>query len=89
MRQLLDLVMTCKRNAENELRREKGERTRAPEKKRKMEQETAERALKYFKASQEPAKPDKTAGEDEKTHNAPCLTRKHDGQNLWTSDGTH
>ncbi|XP_023811111.1 protein TASOR isoform X1 [Oryzias latipes] len=62
VRQLLDLVMTCKRNAENELRREKGERTRAPEKKRKMEQETAERALKYFKASQEPAKPDKTAG---------------------------
>ncbi|RVE72547.1 hypothetical protein OJAV_G00039820 [Oryzias javanicus] len=62
VQQLLDLVMTCKRNAENELRREKGEGGGAPEKKRKMEQETAERALKYFKASQEPGKLDRTPG---------------------------
>ncbi|XP_041835698.1 protein TASOR isoform X2 [Melanotaenia boesemani] len=52
MQQLLDLILTCKRNAENEVRREEGAGLKAPERKRKMEQETAERALKYFKASQ-------------------------------------
>lgn len=71
VQQLLDLVMTCKRNAENELRWEKGEGGGTPEKKRKLEQETAERALKYFKASQEPEKLNRTPGEAEKIHNAP------------------
>ncbi|XP_037534930.1 protein TASOR [Nematolebias whitei] len=59
MQQLLDLVCTCKRNAEIEVRREEGEGLKAPERKRKLEQETAKRALKYFKASQETGKHDK------------------------------
>ncbi|KAM4588181.1 protein TASOR isoform 2-T2 [Odontesthes bonariensis] len=52
IQQLLDLILTCKRNAENEMGREEEEVLKAPERKRKIEQETAERALKYFKASQ-------------------------------------
>ncbi|XP_060897283.1 protein TASOR isoform X1 [Labrus mixtus] len=54
MQQLVDLVITCKRNAENEVKREEAVRVRAPGRKRKLDQETAERALKLLKASQEP-----------------------------------
>ncbi|CAJ1052004.1 protein TASOR isoform X3 [Xyrichtys novacula] len=57
MQQLIDLVMTCKRNAENEVKREEAGRVKAPGMKRKLEQETAERALKFLKASQEPGRP--------------------------------
>ncbi|CAG5977835.1 unnamed protein product [Menidia menidia] len=52
IQQLLDLILTSKRNAENDLGREEGEGPKAPDRKRKMEQETAERALKYLRASQ-------------------------------------
>ncbi|XP_062271989.1 uncharacterized protein tasora [Scomber scombrus] len=56
MQQLLDLILTCKRNAENEVKREEGRDggLKVPGRKRKLEQETAERALKFLKASQEP-----------------------------------
>ncbi|XP_044206100.1 uncharacterized protein LOC122981439 [Thunnus albacares] len=56
MQQLIDLVLTCKRNAENEVKREEGREggLKAPGRKRKLEQEMAERALKFLKASQEP-----------------------------------
>ncbi|XP_031589390.1 protein TASOR isoform X3 [Oreochromis aureus] len=54
MQQLIDLVLTCKRNAENEVKREEGGVLQAPGRKRKMEQQAAERAIKYLKASQEP-----------------------------------
>lgn len=63
MQQLIDLVMTCKRNAENEVKREEAGRARAPGRKRRLEQETAERALKFLKASQEPGRPSKIPGE--------------------------
>lgn len=66
MQQLVDLVLTCKRNAENEVTREaagRGEGTVAPGRKRRLEQETAERALKFLKASQEPRKHGKIPGE--------------------------
>ncbi|TDH14558.1 hypothetical protein EPR50_G00045210 [Perca flavescens] len=59
MQQLIDLVLTCKRNAENEVRREEGGGgggVKVPGRKRKMEQETAERALKFLKASQDPGR---------------------------------
>ncbi|XP_032369625.1 protein TASOR isoform X2 [Etheostoma spectabile] len=57
MQQLVDLVLTCKRNAENEVRREEGGGgVKVPGRKRKMEQETAERALKFLKASQDPGR---------------------------------
>ncbi|XP_042365956.1 protein TASOR-like isoform X2 [Plectropomus leopardus] len=67
MQQLIDLVLTCKRNAENEVRREEGGGggLKVPGRKRKLEQETAERALKFLKASQEPGRPSK----------APALTQ--------------
>ncbi|XP_061639519.1 protein TASOR isoform X1 [Phyllopteryx taeniolatus] len=65
MQQLMDLVMTCKRNAENEVRIEaaRGGEARTPSRKRRMEQRAAERALKYLKASHEPAEWDKSAVE--------------------------
>ncbi|XP_069025657.1 protein TASOR isoform X2 [Embiotoca jacksoni] len=53
MQQLIDLVMTCKRNAENEVKREVADGLRPPGRKRKQEQEAAERALKFLKTSQE------------------------------------
>ncbi|KAM3621562.1 uncharacterized protein V6R79_012819 [Siganus canaliculatus] len=56
IQQLVDLVMTCKRNAENEVSREGGAAMKTPGMKRRLEQETAERALKFLKASQEPGK---------------------------------
>ncbi|XP_026204201.1 protein TASOR-like isoform X2 [Anabas testudineus] len=60
MQQLIDLVLTCKRNAENEVRREEGDGwLKTPGRKRRLEQETAERTLKYLKASQEPGRHDK------------------------------
>ncbi|XP_029947947.1 protein TASOR isoform X2 [Salarias fasciatus] len=62
MQQLIDLVLTCKRNAENEVRMEEGAGPKATGKKRKMEQETAERALKFLKASQETGTQERTTG---------------------------
>ncbi|XP_031157236.2 protein TASOR isoform X2 [Sander lucioperca] len=67
MQQLIDLVLTCKRNAENEVRMEEGGGggggggggVKVPGRKRKREQETAERALKFLKASQDPGRPSK------------------------------
>ncbi|XP_070759390.1 protein TASOR [Enoplosus armatus] len=60
MQQLVDLVLTCKRNAENEVKREEGGGggggVKAPGRKRRLEQETAERALKFLKASQGPGR---------------------------------
>ncbi|XP_029357855.1 protein TASOR-like isoform X2 [Echeneis naucrates] len=53
VQQLIDLVLTSKRNAENEVRREQGEgMLKTPGRKRRLEQETAERTLKYLRASQ-------------------------------------
>ncbi|XP_017286994.1 protein TASOR [Kryptolebias marmoratus] len=71
MQQLLDLILTCKRNAEIEVRREEGEGMKAPERKRKLEQETAERALKYFKASQETGRPDRIPAGGNKVPSSP------------------
>ncbi|XP_050930559.1 LOW QUALITY PROTEIN: protein TASOR [Lates calcarifer] len=64
MQQLIDLVLTCKRNAENEVKREEGGDAglTAPGRKRRREQETAERALKFLKASQEHGSHDKIPG---------------------------
>ncbi|XP_047203621.1 protein TASOR isoform X4 [Girardinichthys multiradiatus] len=59
MQQLLEQILACKKNAETEARREEGDGLKAPERKRKMEQKTAERALKYFKASLETGRPDR------------------------------
>lgn len=65
MQQLIDLVLTCKRNAENEVRREEGGGgMKVPGRKRKLEQEMAERALKFLKASQEPGRHSKIPGEE-------------------------
>ncbi len=65
MQQLIDLVLTCKRNAENEvIREEGGGEAKAPGRKRRLEQETAERALKFLKASQEPGRHIKIPGEE-------------------------
>ncbi|XP_023180983.1 protein TASOR-like [Xiphophorus maculatus] len=57
VQQLLDQILTCKKNAEAEVRREDGDGLKAS--KRKMDQKTAERALKYFKASLETGKADR------------------------------
>ncbi|KAM7006484.1 protein TASOR, partial [Tautogolabrus adspersus] len=62
MQQLVDLVITCKRNAENEVKREEAVPLRASGRKRKLEQETAERAIKLLKASQEPGRHSKIPG---------------------------
>nr|XP_046240860.1 uncharacterized protein tasora isoform X2 [Scatophagus argus] len=59
IQQLIDLVLTCESNAENEVNREEeigGGVVMAPGRKRRLEQEKAERALKFLKASQEPGK---------------------------------
>ncbi|XP_026162783.1 uncharacterized protein tasora isoform X2 [Mastacembelus armatus] len=57
MQNLVDLILTCKRNAENEVKREEEEGgLRTPWRKRRQEQVTAEKALKYLKASQEPGR---------------------------------
>nr|XP_057910663.1 protein TASOR isoform X2 [Doryrhamphus excisus] len=56
MQQLMDMVLTCKRNAENEVRREEGGKVgelKSPAKKRRMEQKIAERTLAYLRALQE------------------------------------
>ncbi|XP_038553930.1 uncharacterized protein tasora isoform X3 [Micropterus salmoides] len=63
MQQLIDLVLTCKRNAENEVKREGGGGgVKAPGRKRRLEQEMAERTLKFLKASQEPGTHSKIPG---------------------------
>ncbi|XP_037346508.2 protein TASOR isoform X2 [Pungitius pungitius] len=63
MQQLVNLVLTCKKNAENEVKREEGAGAMVPGRKRKLEQVTAERALKFLKASQEPGRLCKIPGE--------------------------
>ncbi|KAF3856754.1 hypothetical protein F7725_017477 [Dissostichus mawsoni] len=63
MQQLVDLVLTCKRKAETVVRKEAGEGgVKVHGRKRKMEQETAERTLKFLKASQEPGRHSKFPG---------------------------
>lgn len=73
LQQLMDLVLTCKRNAENEVKREEGRGggLKAPGRKRRLEQETAERALKFLKASQEPGGRDKIPGEETRVSQQP------------------
>uniref|UniRef100_A0A3Q1GU32 Uncharacterized LOC110971626 n=1 Tax=Acanthochromis polyacanthus TaxID=80966 RepID=A0A3Q1GU32_9TELE len=71
MQQLIDLVLTCKSNAENEVRNEVGEELKVPGRKRKLEQETAERALKFLKASQEPGKHHKIPVEGSQVSSSP------------------
>ncbi|XP_075996355.1 protein TASOR [Genypterus blacodes] len=53
---LIDLLLTCKRNAENEVSREEAVTGghEATGRKRRLEQETAQRTLKFLKASQAP-----------------------------------
>ncbi|KAK2861669.1 hypothetical protein Q5P01_001202 [Channa striata] len=65
MQQLIDLVLTCKRNAENEVNGEEGRDKwlKTPGRKRKLEQETAQRALKFLKASQENGRQEKSPGD--------------------------
>uniref|UniRef100_A0AAQ5XWM0 DUF3715 domain-containing protein n=1 Tax=Amphiprion ocellaris TaxID=80972 RepID=A0AAQ5XWM0_AMPOC len=71
MQQLIDLVLTCKSNAENELRKEVGEGLKVPGRKRKLEKETAERALKFLKASQEPGRHHKIPVEGSQVPSSP------------------
>ncbi|KAG7226668.1 hypothetical protein INR49_001838, partial [Caranx melampygus] len=54
IQQLIDLVLISKRRAENEVKREDGGEggLTAPGRKRKLEQATAERTLKYLRATQ-------------------------------------
>ncbi|XP_040014619.1 protein TASOR isoform X4 [Xiphias gladius] len=76
IQQLIDLVLTCKRNAENEVKREEGGEggPTALGRKRRLEQETAERALKFLKASQEPGSQDKIPVEGSQVPASPgCL----------------
>nr|XP_015814187.2 uncharacterized protein tasora [Nothobranchius furzeri] len=71
IQQLLDMFWTCKRNAELEVRREGGEALKVPGRKRKMEQETAERALKYFKKSQETGRHEKIPDGENRVPSSP------------------
>lgn len=66
MQQLLDQILTCKKNAESEGRREEGGALKVPERKRKLDQKTAERTLKYFKASLDAGRPDRVPVEGSK-----------------------
>lgn len=66
VQQLIDLVLTCKGNAENEVNREeagRGGMMIGPGRKRRLEQEKAERAIKYLRASQEYGKHSQIHGE--------------------------
>lgn len=66
VQQLIDLVMTCKRNAENEVNREEAGRGAAATplgRKRRLEQVKAERAIKYLRASQDCGKNSHVPGE--------------------------
>ncbi|XP_028303703.1 protein TASOR isoform X2 [Gouania willdenowi] len=56
IQQLINLVMTCKKSAEKEVRKEEADALKLPGRKRKLEQEMAARALKFLKASQETEK---------------------------------
>ncbi|XP_057701414.1 protein TASOR-like isoform X2 [Corythoichthys intestinalis] len=66
IQQLMDLVMTCKRNAENEVKREEARSAgnKNPSRKRGMEQKAAERAIKYLKASYRVAEGDRLPAGD-------------------------
>lgn len=68
IQQLIDLVQTCKRNAENEINMEEGGGGGgvgiSSGRKRRLEQETAVRAIKFLKASQEPGRHSKIPGEE-------------------------
>lgn len=66
VQQMIDLVLTCKRNAENEVNREEAGRSGAaptPGRKRRLEQVKAERAIKYLRASQDCGKNSHVPGE--------------------------
>uniref|UniRef100_A0A096LQ54 Uncharacterized protein n=1 Tax=Poecilia formosa TaxID=48698 RepID=A0A096LQ54_POEFO len=72
VQQLLDQILTCKKNAEAEVRREDGDGLKAS--KRKMDQKTAERTLKYFKASVETGRADRIPVGGNKTSFASIIT---------------
>lgn len=67
LQQLIDLVHTCKRNAENEVNREEAGRSGGGAtplgRKRRLEQVKAERAIKYLRASQDCGKNSHIPGE--------------------------
>lgn len=66
VQQVIDLVLTCKRNAENEVNREEAVRGAAGTplgRKRRLEQVKAERAIKYLRASQDCGKTSHVPGE--------------------------
>lgn len=78
LQRLIDLVLTCKRNAENEVIRKEtgGGGEMPPGRKRRLEQETAERALKFLKASQESKKRCKIPGEVIERFSSPWQQQK-------------
>ncbi|XP_077428923.1 protein TASOR [Vanacampus margaritifer] len=61
LQQLMDLVITCKRNAENEVSREeaRGGESKTPTRSQRMEQRAAQRALEHLKAPHQPSERDK------------------------------
>ncbi|KAF7656332.1 hypothetical protein LDENG_00042900 [Lucifuga dentata] len=61
VQELINFILNCKRNAEKEMNREEGVKGghKAQGKKRRMEQEMAQRTLKYLKASQAPERHDR------------------------------
>lgn len=71
VQRLLDLVLTCKRNAENEVNREEATRSGVAAvplgRKRRLEQVKAERAIKYLRASQDCGKNSHIPGESRMT----------------------
>ncbi|XP_060925088.1 uncharacterized protein tasora isoform X2 [Limanda limanda] len=73
LQQLVDLVLTCKRNAENEVKREEGGEgsLKAPGRKRRLEQQAAARALKFLKATQEPGRDSKIPVDGSQTPASP------------------
>lgn len=76
LQRLIDLVLTCKRNAENEVIGKETGGEMPPGRKRRLEQETAERALKFLKASQESRKYCKIPGEMIERCSSPWQQRK-------------
>nr|XP_019952270.1 PREDICTED: protein TASOR isoform X1 [Paralichthys olivaceus] len=73
LQQLVDLVLTCKRNAENEVKREEGGEgsLKGPGRKRRLEQQAAARALKFLKATQEPGRDSKIPVEGSQVSSSP------------------
>lgn len=75
VQQLIDLVLTCKRNADNEVNREEAGRGTVPMplgRKRRLEQVKAERAIKYLRASQDCGKNSHIPGEKQNLPHIIC-----------------